>query len=201
MTRRMPNCCVLLIPEGPDRARFDAAVRRAAALVGGTPVAMPHLTVAYLYDVTPGGRAAYARSLEPFARTVPPADVIVEEAITWWSLPYEGLLYIAQRTPALAALYDGLAHLARTLDVLCNPSVEYRSGTMSPHPEPVPAQSWVPHVKVLATFDGDREAAAPLLRPLAPDLSFRARSLRLSYLNEDGHWALGQRFALRGERP
>jgi hypothetical protein len=201
MTYRKPNLCVLLVPEGPDRGRVCAAVRRAAVLAGGTPVETPHLTVAYLYDVSPQGRAAYGQSLESHARTVAPKDVIVEGVITWWKRPYEGLLYSVRRTSALESLYDGLAHLARTLDIPCNPPVDMRAedGTCDPiEPSPGSARSWIPHIKVLETFDGNRAVVAPLLQPLARDLSFRAEALWLSHLDETSQWVLDRRFALDG---
>jgi len=201
--RRMPDLCALLIPEGPDRARVDAALQRAAQTVGGTPVCTPHVTVAYLYDVTPDGQAAYARRIEPLAQATAPAIVTATDVITQWafiSSRPDGVFLNVTRTPVLAALYDGLADVARHMDLLHNPSIAYRFGE-SLDPKPEPARLWVPHIQVLENLAGDPAAVASLLRPLAPDLSFCARSLWLSRLDEDGEWDLGRRLALEGSNP
>ncbi|MBU1751834.1 MAG: 2'-5' RNA ligase family protein [Chloroflexi bacterium] len=196
--RRVPDLCVLLVPEGPDRARVDAALHRAAEWTGGVPAATPHVTMAYLYDVTPDAQVAYAQCVEPLAKVTPPMTVTVTDVITQWtfvSARPDSLLFAVERTLALAALYDGLADQARHVDLLCNPCVGYRLGD-SIKPRPISSEAWVPHCKVVEDFAGDPAAVAALLRPLAPDLSFCARSLCFSHRNEDGEWELGPRFAL-----
>ncbi len=201
MLRRRPDLCVLLIPEGPDRERVHEALQRAAQWVGGVPVQTPHVTVAYLYDVTPDGQAAYARCIAPLAQATPPMPVTATDVITQGPLLGGSpvIMFAVQRTPALEALYDGLADAARHMNLLCNPGPDYRQGGCG-EPRPVSAAAWVPHLTALEDVPGAPADLAPLLRPLAPDLGFCARSLWLSHRNQDGEWELGQRLALTPSR-
>ena len=175
--KKHPNVCIITVPEGKELVSVTATIRKIGQLCGGTPVSVPHCTMQYLYDVNEAGIDALQRELPHFARRFHPFPVEVTGILTDWGapldFPQDRLIVAVRKTETLCTIYMRLANLARAIGI---------------DPSPIEPADWVPHIKILEDYRCSLTGAASKILPLTPHLSFTARSLWISVLDENGDW-------------
>ncbi len=124
---------IILRPESEDYLKLFKLSEDTSRLINGTPIMDLHMTVQAIRNVE--DFTALKERLSDYARGLPPLEIGVKNIARMNVHSQKGRLWLlAEKTPALEKVYNGLAQIARE---------------MGCEAYPYPFSDWLPHMKIV----------------------------------------------------
>jgi 2'-5' RNA ligase len=170
---------VIVRPEIEDYSELFKLAEEKARAVNGEPIIDLHLTVQAFRNVE--DRAALRAKLEEYARNIRSFKIAVRSIARMNVNNQQGRLWLlAEKTPALEALYTDLGRIATE---------------MGGEGYPYKAENWMPHIKIVALSEHTSTQIKDPTFGAGNGISFTARYFEWTVQKGPEHWDLVDRFS------